>query len=325
MSESKPVPKPWSDVLGKETRWWVIFLLRFDWMCEHIAFWFSRLALIEVLEYIGKLSLLGALLVWLCEKRERSENFENAKRSRHYAAWQTINSASGRPGNGGRTDALEDLNRDGVSLAGVDVSGSAVFATGLILTNASLVNANFRGARLIGVTFSGADLSNAHFDAINCTFGKFIGAKMNGITLTNTTFFGCDFLSSRHWNFEFGKQSIPVLQLSAMSFVCEWQRRNQYGFADCVRRCNFANASVTFDDELLLKLDRRFTNCNIFGATSPRNWFQDWAIRFCGGLSVNKTNYADWLSWLDTNGKLSEMAISDRNSLGLPNNPRTSR
>ena len=40
----------------------------------------------------------------------------NRIKQKHYQAWQTINFAQGKTGSGGRIQALQELNEDGVSL-----------------------------------------------------------------------------------------------------------------------------------------------------------------------------------------------------------------
>ena len=39
---------------------------------------------------------------------------DDRDKERHYRAWELINAARGSTGDGGRRDALEDLNRDNI-------------------------------------------------------------------------------------------------------------------------------------------------------------------------------------------------------------------
>src|SRR3712207_2951373 len=73
---------------------------------EPLAAWLSRLALLDVLEYLGKLAILVVLIVWLFEADDRT-------REEHYEAWRVINSAQGQEGTGGRIEALQNLYGDG--------------------------------------------------------------------------------------------------------------------------------------------------------------------------------------------------------------------
>ena len=79
-----------------------------------MAFYLSRWSFLEVLEYLGSFSILFAVILYFTEAGERREQ-------KHYQAWQVINTAQGKGGNGGRIDALQELNADNISLIGVDV------------------------------------------------------------------------------------------------------------------------------------------------------------------------------------------------------------
>ena len=73
-------------------------------------------------------------------------------KERHYRAWDLINSARGSTGDGGRKDALQDLNKDRVSLARAP------------LDRANLVKINLEGALLMEANLEGAHLEGAHLE-----------------------------------------------------------------------------------------------------------------------------------------------------------------
>ncbi len=81
--------------------------------------------------------------------KEQIRQTEHERRQRYYQAWQTINSAQGKTGSGGRIQALQDLNEAGISLAGVDLS------------RAWLSGVNLRGADLKGAILGDANLTGA--------------------------------------------------------------------------------------------------------------------------------------------------------------------
>ena len=78
----------------------------------------------------------------------------NRRKQKHYQAWQVINTAQGKGGNGGRIEALQELNADRVSLAGVDIAGA--FLQGLQLRRANLVRAKMAAADFAEPTWKAA-------------------------------------------------------------------------------------------------------------------------------------------------------------------------
>src|SRR5262245_49548790 len=93
-----------------------------DGLCGHIERFFKKIKLFGVLEYIGKLTVLTGILVYVGECSERNTAREDAKKSKHYQAWQQIGLSRGMRGNSGRVTALQDLNGDKVSLAHMDLN-----------------------------------------------------------------------------------------------------------------------------------------------------------------------------------------------------------
>jgi pentapeptide repeat protein len=76
----------------------------------------------------------------------------------------TINSARGSTGDGGRRDALQDLNDGNVSLVAAPLSQAClrgVKLPGATLSEAVLVEANLSGADLSGADLSGVNLREA--------------------------------------------------------------------------------------------------------------------------------------------------------------------
>ena len=99
---------------------------------------------IRFCEALGKVAILVGIISWCWEIPDRAEQ-------RHNAAWALLNSAQGKPGNGGRTSALRTLSRDGISLSRIDLSEA--YLQGIDLSYADLGGASFQRADLRTVNF----------------------------------------------------------------------------------------------------------------------------------------------------------------------------
>ena len=164
-----------------------------EWFFRWLAYWLSGWALLEVLEYVGTLSILVAVISYFAESGDRTKQ-------KHYQAWQVINTAQGKGGNGGRIDALEELNNDGIALVGVDLSDA--FLQGIRLDGADLVRSNFSTADVRGGSFVGARMEYANLASGNFRNGSFQNANLRnatlqdadlqGANLSNTDFQGAD-------------------------------------------------------------------------------------------------------------------------------------
>ena len=154
-----------------------------EWGWEWAAYFLSNWKFLEVLEYMGSLSVLVAVLFYFSESGDRTKQ-------RHYQAWQVINTAQGKGGSGGRIEALQELNADRVPLVGVDVSGS--FLQGVNLENAHLVRATFSAADLRNSDFHLADFTDADLKSANLRESRLTGANFHGADLDNCDLNGAD-------------------------------------------------------------------------------------------------------------------------------------
>jgi Pentapeptide repeats (8 copies) len=157
--EKRKRPLPWREQRARSPHAAFVPLLAFDWGWEWVAYVLSHWNFLEVLEYLGSFSVLIAVIFYFTEAPDRAKQ-------KHYQAWQVINTAQGKGGSGGRIDALQELNADGISLTGVDVSQA--FLQGVQLPKAQLARANFnavdaRESRLDDSDFAFADLQSANF------------------------------------------------------------------------------------------------------------------------------------------------------------------
>lgn len=185
---------------------WALPFHALEWSLQWTAYFLGQWALLEVLEYLGSLSVLVAVVFYFAETGDRIKQ-------RHYQAWQVIDTAQGKGGSGGRIEALHELNEDRVPLVGVDVSDA--FLQGLELIKASLMranleatdlrncnlrasdlryaglsNANLRGGDLTGVNFSHATLTDADLTGANLSGADLTGADLTNADLSNANLRG---------------------------------------------------------------------------------------------------------------------------------------
>ena len=202
-------PEKWGERREKVRRGWMMPFAWAECGMDWVSYWLSNWRFLEVLGYLERFGVLVAVIFYFGESGDRLKQ-------KHYQAWQVINLAQGKGGNGGRMEALEELNADGVPLVGVDLSsaflqgvrlkkGNLVRATfdradareaemeGARMDDASLRNANFRGAK-----FNGASLRESVLDEADLTGAELRGADLAGASLEDADLRDAD-LQGMNW------------------------------------------------------------------------------------------------------------------------------
>jgi len=198
LHERRKRPEPWQVQRAAWRHSWLVPVLAIEWVFDWIAFVLSRWSFLEVLEYLGSFSVLIAVIFYFSESGDRLKQ-------KHYQAWQVINTAQGKGGSGGRIEALQELNEDGVPLVGVDVAGA--FLQGIRLPKARLIRADlsavdarngdfhaadFMGANLHSGNFRGSDLSGSNLQDADLGEGDFCSANLGGVILDGATLDAAD-------------------------------------------------------------------------------------------------------------------------------------
>jgi Pentapeptide repeats (9 copies) len=176
-------PEPWSERRQRLKRKWTVPLWAFEWFWEWVAYVLSNWSFLEVLEYLSSFGVLIAVVFYFSESGDRLKQ-------KHYQAWQVINTAQGKGGNGGRIEALQELNADRIPLVGVDVSGA--FLQGIRLRSAHLSRCNFSGADLRNSDFDSADMSDANLRVANFRESMFRSVEFDHADLTEADLSGAD-------------------------------------------------------------------------------------------------------------------------------------
>jgi hypothetical protein len=176
-------PLSWRKQKAALRRGWTLPFVAVEWCFDWAAYFLSNWKLLEVLEYLGSLSILIAVIFYFSEAGDRIKQ-------KHYQAWQVINTAQGKGGSGGRLDALQELNADGVPLVGLDVSGA--YLQTIHLQKAKLVRANFSAVDARSGDFRGADFADANLRGANFRGGNFSGANLQRVSLQDADLTGTD-------------------------------------------------------------------------------------------------------------------------------------
>ena len=176
-------PESWAERQARVSARWMKPFWWMEYEMEWCAYLLSNWSFLEVLEYLSSLGVLIAVVFYFAESGDRLKQ-------KHYQAWQVINTAEGKGGNGGRIDALQELNADRVPLVGVDLS--AAFLQGIRLKKVNLSRSNLAGADARNAEMTGANLENASLRSANFRDAKMRGASLRSSMLDETDFTGAD-------------------------------------------------------------------------------------------------------------------------------------
>jgi Pentapeptide repeats (8 copies) len=230
-------PGSWQEWRAKLRHWSLVPFAMVEYGLDWVVYGLSHWRFLELLEYLGRFGVLVAVVFYFAESGDRLKQ-------KHYQAWQLINSAEGKGGNGGRIEALEELNADGVSLVGVNLNSAFLMGVkmpkgklsranfdaadarkvdlaGANMEDASLRSANFRNARLENVSFARSIL-----DGVDFTDANLKGADLTGTSLQNADLRGAE-LEGLKWS---GIQSVKGTNVAgvknAPSGFVEWMKKH---------------------------------------------------------------------------------------------------
>jgi uncharacterized protein YjbI with pentapeptide repeats len=251
-------PKNWGAFCACVRYKWLAPFTFFDWILQWVAYAMSHFSLLEVLEYCGSFSILIAVVFYFIDAPERTK-------SKHYQAWQVINTAQGKGGSGGRTDALHELNEDHVPLVGVDVSEA--FLQGIDLQHADLLRSDFHSADLRNARLMGSSMVQSHFESANLR-----GADLSKVNLSDADFRDTDLNGA-------------ILSGATL-------QRTRLDFAD-LRGANLSG--ITNWDSI-----GGITLANIHGVQNAPVGFVDWAIKH---HAVDAESDEPWSSDVETEKK----------------------
>jgi hypothetical protein len=170
-------PRPWHEERQAAASLWTAPFRRINWWLAWVSWALSHWALLDVLEHLGTFSVLAAVVFYFADSGNRVKQ-------KHYQAWQVINTAQGKGGSGGRIDALQELNADGVSLTGVDAGGA--FLRGIQLERAHLERCDLHAADLRSGDLSFARLTDSNLQSANFREANLTGADLSSTELQDS-------------------------------------------------------------------------------------------------------------------------------------------
>jgi len=208
--ERNPPPE-WAEFKARARRRYLVPFYLLSWAADWAAYLLAKWPLTELLEYLGSFSILFAVIFYFAGAPDRLKQ-------KHYQAWQVINTAAGKGGNGGRIDALQELNDDRVALIGVDVADA--YLEGLRLEKAQARRSNFSSADLRGARFIGASLEDADLHWANLR-----GADLSGCNLTDSRLDDADLVEASLAGADVARASLARADLRRVDLkdVRNWQ------------------------------------------------------------------------------------------------------
>ncbi len=168
-TQKRQRPLNWRDQCARSPHAVLTPVIALNWIGEWIAFLLGSWSFLEVLDHLGRFTVLVAVIFYFKEAPARLQQ-------KHYQAWQVINTAQGKGGSGGRIEALQQLNHDHISLTGVDLSHA--FLVGVRLEKAELSRANLNAADARDGVFDDSDLNYADLQSANLR-----GARLQHVSL----------------------------------------------------------------------------------------------------------------------------------------------
>jgi uncharacterized protein YjbI with pentapeptide repeats len=218
-------PGPLKEHLQRARYAWLRPFFALEWVWGWLSYLLGNWSFLEVLEYLGTLSILLGVILYFAESSDR-------EKQKHYQAWQVINTAQGKGGSGGRNEALQELVADRVDLVGVDVSDA--FLMGVRLPRANLARASLRGADLRMAVFDQANLQYADLSSANIRNGSLVKANLEYAMFADSDLNGCNLSEANCEDSDFSRADLRNCELKNLNWkgIKEVKLANLFGVKD---------------------------------------------------------------------------------------------
>jgi uncharacterized protein YjbI with pentapeptide repeats len=160
------------------------FFYRLEQRIEWVAQGLNRMDIFQIIQELGSISIIIAVITFLLEIPQRQEKAINE-------AWNVINSTSNNLDNYARINALQYLNKHKVNLSGISIQGANL--RGIKLSNSRLTKSNLSNSILQNADLSNADLGSANLSGADLSNAILRGTKLEGVIYTYTTIFPSGF------------------------------------------------------------------------------------------------------------------------------------
>ena len=159
--------------------------------------WISKQAFFTILGRLGNLALIAAVIAFIFGEDVRRNN-------EIFTAWQTITSANGQPGSGGRIEALEFLNSRPWRFPWIGITKKGLYwdkqekrcklkrLFGRRWTREPLVGLSAPKAYLVGINLCGALLNGANLQNTNLYEANLQGAFLTRTNLQLANLYGAN-------------------------------------------------------------------------------------------------------------------------------------
>jgi hypothetical protein len=172
---------------------------------EQLVHFLRRWALVDLLQILAAFGLVWSACLYITSGSAR-------RRAANSSAWQVLNASQGKPGNGGRVEALQTLVRNGEELAEVKLDSAFLFHVnmrgaylgeaslqGAMLNEANLRDAFLNVAHLQDANLWSADLRDASFGFADLRSADLYQANLEGTDLTQADLTDASLRDIRNW------------------------------------------------------------------------------------------------------------------------------
>ena len=225
-----PHPPPrWAEFRKRARSKYTLPFYYLNWLADCAVYILGKWSLVELLEYLGSFSILFAAIFYFADA-------PNRLKQKHYQAWQVINTAQGKGGNGGRIDALQELNEDHVALVGIIVSNA--YLQGVRLEGAQARRGDFSFGDLREAVFRKSDLEDSIFHFANLRNANLSGCRLAGSDFTDADLAGATLVGA-----DLAEASLARADLSGANLMgAKLDRVNNWKEIQAIKGANLSGA-----------------------------------------------------------------------------------